>query len=149
MGLTSRSNEALPQRCWRPQALSDRISTLRSALDTSVFLPVQLWDSSWWVVGTHLVCLLRSSLRLESIGITKFAASLASGFWNPTRLGLRFSTRSVPTPMSLSAPIFVESYFTVTLSFTRPTSAQRANPLPKQVLCVHRVTASDPDQSVA
>jgi hypothetical protein len=27
----------------------------------------------------------------------------------------------------------------------RPTAAQHANPLPKQVLCVHRVTASDPD----
>jgi hypothetical protein len=50
-------------------------STLRPVLDTSVSLPVRIWDSSWW-------------------------------------------------------------------------AAQHANPLPKPVLFVHRVTASDPDQAI-
>jgi hypothetical protein len=30
----------------------------------------------------------------------------------------------------------------------RPTAAQHSNPLPNQVLCVHRVTAGDPDLAI-
>jgi hypothetical protein len=109
MGLPSRSNQASPQRCWRPQTLLD-----------CFWLPphpcqyLRICDSS------HLACLLRSSLRLGFIGTTTSLASLASGFWTQTSLGLRFSTRSVPTLMSLSALIFVKGYFTVTLLSAPP-----------------------------
>jgi hypothetical protein len=53
-------------------------STLRSVLDTSVSRPVRIWDSSWWVVGTHLACLLPSSLRLGSVRTTATMFSLPS-----------------------------------------------------------------------
>jgi hypothetical protein len=33
-------------------------------------------------------------------------------------------------------------------SLIRPTAAQNANPLHKPVLCVHHVTAGDPDQAI-
>ena len=54
-----------------------------------------------------------------------FLALRASGSWIPTRLWLRSSTRSVPTPC-----------------------AQHANPLSKPVLCVHRFAPSHPEHAI-
>jgi hypothetical protein len=50
---------------------------------------------------------------------------LASGYWITTRLGLRTSTRSGPTPMSLLAIVFVEVYYAVILSSASPPQVRR------------------------
>jgi hypothetical protein len=101
---------------------------------TSVSWSVRLWDLSWWVVGRHPACLLRLPLRLGSVANTSSVVSLTSGCWTLTRLGLRFSTRSVPIPIRLSAPIFVEGYFTVTLSSAPPL-------LSTPILCLSQCSA--------
>jgi hypothetical protein len=61
------------------------------------------------------------------------------------------STRSVPTPMLPLAPSFVEDNNNNLLyrnPLIRPTAAQHADPLPKPVLCVHRVAARNPEPAI-
>jgi hypothetical protein len=77
------------------------------------------------------------------------AISTAGGFWTPTKLGLRSSTRSVPMSRLLLAPTLVEDYFTVIFNILiRPIAAEHPDPLPKPLLCVYRVAASDPEANV-
>jgi hypothetical protein len=94
---------------WRPQVLSDRFWIPPCPCQYAYGI-----HHGGMLAHTEPACCDR--LRLGSVGTTTFVVSLASGFWAPTRLGSRLSTRSVPTPMSLLAPIFAEGYFTVTLS---------------------------------
>jgi hypothetical protein len=56
-------------------------STPRSGLAISASLPVRILVLSWWVVGTHPACLLRSFLRLGSVASTSSVVSLVSGSW--------------------------------------------------------------------
>jgi hypothetical protein len=88
-----------PQRCWRSQTLPDRSGYLGIPTSTATgFIMVDCWH-------TH------------SLPVVLLALGY---YWTPTKLELRSSTRSVPTPMLLSAPIFVEGYFTGILSSTPP-----------------------------
>jgi hypothetical protein len=106
---------------------------------------------------THPACLLRPSLSLGSVGTTTSVASLASGFWAPTRLKLHFSTRRVPTLTTLSAPIFLEGYFTVTLSsglplLSTPTRclSQCSAPIAlQQAIPMHRYSIGIPNLPIA
>jgi hypothetical protein len=61
-----------------------------------------------------------------------FRGFVSVGLLDSNEAWVTLFTRSVPTPMALSAPIFVEGYFTVTSH--PPTAAQHANPLPRPVL---------------
>jgi hypothetical protein len=63
------------------------------------------------------------------------AISTARGFWTPTKLGLRSSTRSVPMSRLLLAPTFVEGYFTVIFSSV-------LSPLSTPIRCLSLCSAS-------
>jgi hypothetical protein len=103
-------------------------NTLQSALDTSLSLPVRLWYSSWWVVGTHLAYLLRSSLRLGSVGTTTFVVSLASGL----QRGLDYAIHEKRT----NADVTFGSHLRGGLFYSDPvicaTATQHAYPLRSQ-----------------
>ncbi len=57
------------------------------------------------------------------------------GILDSNEAWVRLSTRSVPSPMSLSAPIFVEGYFTVNLSSAPPL-------LSTPIRCISQCSAS-------
>jgi hypothetical protein len=110
-----------------------------------VSLPVRLWDSSWWDVGTHRACLLRSSPSW---------ICWDHNFRGFASVGLLGSNEAWVAPFHekrTNADVTIGSHLRGGLlysdSLLRPTAAQHANPLPKPVLCVCRVT-SDPNQAI-
>jgi hypothetical protein len=98
-------------------------------------------DTNFIMVGNTPSLHATTVSCLGSVTTASSVVLLASGSWTPTRFGLRSSTRNVPTPMIPLAPTFVEDY---SEPLTRPNAAQHADPLPKHVLCAHRVAAIDP-----
>jgi hypothetical protein len=140
MGLPSPSNQALLKDASGHKHSPIGFGYLRIPTSTPLgYIMVGCWYAPYlpaMIVSPSRICRDHNFRGFASVGLLD-----SNEAW------IRLSARSVPTTMSLSAPIFVKGYFKVT-PLIRPTAAQHAIPVCKLVLCVHQVTASDPDQAI-